>query len=81
VLAAAGREPSSVDRMLSVDAAPTFALISADYFLEVVERARSLGFTDVVVHWPVPGAPRYDAPESVMDDVAAVLSSVQKDAS
>jgi alkanesulfonate monooxygenase SsuD/methylene tetrahydromethanopterin reductase-like flavin-dependent oxidoreductase (luciferase family) len=77
VLAQAGRAPSSIDRMLSVDAAPTFALVSADYFLEVVERARLLGFTDVVVHWPVPGAPRYDAPESVMDDIAGVLASVQ----
>jgi hypothetical protein len=25
----------------------------------------------------VPGAPRYDAPESVMDDIAGVLASVQ----
>jgi len=76
VLAAADREPDSIDRMLSVDAAPTFSLVSAGYFAEVVGRARELGFTDVVVHWPVPGAPVYDAPESVLDDVAALLPTL-----
>ncbi len=72
-LAAAGREPSTLRRYLSVDAAPTFALVSGAYFEHVVGRAAALGFTDVVAHWPLPGAPVYDAPESVLDDVAALL--------
>jgi alkanesulfonate monooxygenase SsuD/methylene tetrahydromethanopterin reductase-like flavin-dependent oxidoreductase (luciferase family) len=72
-LAAAGRAPSSLRRYLSVDAAPTFALVSAAHLEDVVGRAAALGFTDVVAHWPLPGAPVYDAPESVLDEVAALL--------
>jgi alkanesulfonate monooxygenase SsuD/methylene tetrahydromethanopterin reductase-like flavin-dependent oxidoreductase (luciferase family) len=70
VLDAAGRDPSSIDRMLSVDAAPTFALVSVGYFEEVAGRAAALGFTDIVVHWPVPGAARYDAPQSMVEAIA-----------
>lgn len=77
VLAAAGRAPDSIDRMLSVDAATTFSLVSVAHFEDVVGRAAALGFTDVVVHWPVPGAPVYDAPESVLDDVAVLLPSLR----
>ena len=76
-LADAGREPSSLRRYLSVDAAPTFALVSASFFADVVHRAAALGFTDVVAHWPLPGQPAYDAPESVLDDVAALLPDLQ----
>jgi alkanesulfonate monooxygenase SsuD/methylene tetrahydromethanopterin reductase-like flavin-dependent oxidoreductase (luciferase family) len=78
VLAASGREPESVDRMLSVDAAPTFALAGLETFTDAVGRAAELGFTDVVVHWPLPGAPVYDAPESVLDEVAAALPAAQR---
>jgi alkanesulfonate monooxygenase SsuD/methylene tetrahydromethanopterin reductase-like flavin-dependent oxidoreductase (luciferase family) len=77
VLAAAGRDQASVRRMLSVDAAATFSLVSAAHFEEVVGRARELGFTDVVVHWPVPGAPVYDAPEPVLDEIAALLPALR----
>ncbi|WP_088317905.1 LLM class flavin-dependent oxidoreductase [Kineosporia sp. R_H_3] len=76
-LAADGRDPATLRRYLSVDAAPTFALVSAGYLEEVVGRAAALGFTDVVAHWPLPGAPVYDAPESVLDDVAALLPALQ----
>jgi alkanesulfonate monooxygenase SsuD/methylene tetrahydromethanopterin reductase-like flavin-dependent oxidoreductase (luciferase family) len=76
-LAAAGRDPRSVDRMLSLDASPTFALASVEYFTEAVGRAAELGFTDVVVHWPVPGAPVYDAPESRVEEIGAVLASLR----
>jgi alkanesulfonate monooxygenase SsuD/methylene tetrahydromethanopterin reductase-like flavin-dependent oxidoreductase (luciferase family) len=72
-LADAGRDGADVRRMLSLDAAATFALTSAAYFEQAVGRARELGFTDVVVHWPVPGAPVYDAPESRVEEVAALL--------
>jgi alkanesulfonate monooxygenase SsuD/methylene tetrahydromethanopterin reductase-like flavin-dependent oxidoreductase (luciferase family) len=64
-LAVTGRDPATLRRYLSADAAPTFALGSAGHF------------TDVVVHWPLPGAPVYDAPESVLDDVAAMLPSLR----
>jgi alkanesulfonate monooxygenase SsuD/methylene tetrahydromethanopterin reductase-like flavin-dependent oxidoreductase (luciferase family) len=77
VLVAAGREGSGVRRMLSVDAAPTFSLVSSAHFEDAVGRAWEAGFTDVVVHWPVPGAAVYDAPEPVLDDVAALLPAVR----
>ena len=76
VLAQTGRAPDSIDRMLSVDAAPTFSLVSLEKFRDTVGRARELGFTDVVVHWPVPGAPRYDAPESMVEALAAELDAL-----
>ena len=80
VLADAGRDPASIDRMLSVDATSTFSLASVAHFEDVVGRAADLRFTDVVVHWPVPGAAVYDAPESVLDDVAALLPSLRSPA-
>jgi alkanesulfonate monooxygenase SsuD/methylene tetrahydromethanopterin reductase-like flavin-dependent oxidoreductase (luciferase family) len=73
VLAEAGREPASVRRMLSVDAAPTYSLVSAAHFEDVAGRAADLGFTDIVVHWPLPGEPVYDAPESILDEIAPLL--------
>jgi alkanesulfonate monooxygenase SsuD/methylene tetrahydromethanopterin reductase-like flavin-dependent oxidoreductase (luciferase family) len=77
-LADAGRDPAGVRRMLSLDAAATFALTSAGYFEEAAGRAGELGFTDVVVHWPVPGAPVYDAPESRVEEIAALLPSLRE---
>ena len=77
VMDEAGRDPLTVDRMLSVDAAPTFSLTSLETFTDAVGRAAELGFSDVVVHWPLPGAPVYAAPESVLDDVAAALPAVR----
>ncbi len=76
-LTASGRT-APIDRMLSVDAAPTFSLASLETFRDVVGRAAQLGFTDVVVHWPVPGALRYDAPESMVEAVAAELSTLRR---
>jgi alkanesulfonate monooxygenase SsuD/methylene tetrahydromethanopterin reductase-like flavin-dependent oxidoreductase (luciferase family) len=52
VLHAAGRDPSSVDRYLSLDAAPAYSLSSVAAFTDAVGRAAELGFTDVVAHWP-----------------------------
>jgi hypothetical protein len=44
---------------------------------EVAGRAAALGFTDVVVHWPVPGARVYDAPESRVEEIAALLPGLR----
>ena len=77
VLDDAGRDRASIDRLLSVDAASTFSLVSAQCFEDVVGRAAQLRFTDVVVHWPVPGGAVYDADESVLDDVAALLPGLR----
>jgi hypothetical protein len=77
-LADAGRARADVRRMLSLDAAGTFSLISAGYFEEAAGRAERLGFTDVVVHWPVPGAPVYDAPESRVEEIAGLLPRLRQ---
>lgn len=72
----AGRDPAGVDRYLNVDASPRFALESVGVFEESVGRARELGFTDVVVHWPrVDGV--YAGSEAVLEQVAARLDRVR----
>ena len=76
VLAASGRR-AGIDRLLSLDAAATFSLVSAQHFEDAVRRAGELGFTDVVVHWPVPGGARYDADEAVLDRVAELLPGLR----
>ncbi len=57
------------DRYLSLDASGTTALQSAGFFAEQVGRARELGFTDVIVHWPRPEDP-YRADPAVLDHIA-----------
>jgi alkanesulfonate monooxygenase SsuD/methylene tetrahydromethanopterin reductase-like flavin-dependent oxidoreductase (luciferase family) len=69
-LAAAGRNPSDVDRYLQLDAAPVYSLSSAAYFAEAVGQAGELGFTDVLAHWPR-AASWYTGSESVLEKVAA----------
>lgn len=69
-VAAAGRDPSTVDRYLSVDASGVYSLASVDAFTEAVGRAEQAGFTDVLVHWPRP-ADWYAGEEAVLESVAA----------
>ncbi|NCT90285.1 LLM class flavin-dependent oxidoreductase [Cellulomonas sp. APG4] len=76
VAAAAGRDPATIDRYLNVDASPTYALASVDAFEDAVGRARELGFTDLVVHWPRDGAP-YAGSETVLEQVAARLGALR----
>ncbi|MEV4480017.1 LLM class flavin-dependent oxidoreductase [Micromonospora coxensis] len=71
-LAAAGRDPATLDRYLSLDSAPVFSLSSADFFAEQVARAAALGFTDVVTHWPRASS-WYAGDEEVLVDVATRL--------
>ncbi|MBO0983803.1 LLM class flavin-dependent oxidoreductase [Rathayibacter sp. SD072] len=51
-LEAAGRDPGTLERHLSLDSGPHFSLESVDVFDEMVGRAAELGFTDVISHWP-----------------------------
>ena len=67
-LDAAGRERASIQRYLSLDAAPVFSLSSLDAFRDAVDRAAALGFTDVIAHWPRSGGP-YEGRESVLEKV------------
>jgi alkanesulfonate monooxygenase SsuD/methylene tetrahydromethanopterin reductase-like flavin-dependent oxidoreductase (luciferase family) len=57
------------DRYLMLDSAPRFSLSSAAFFESQVERAASLGFTDVITHWPRPSS-WYEGDEAVLDEVA-----------
>jgi alkanesulfonate monooxygenase SsuD/methylene tetrahydromethanopterin reductase-like flavin-dependent oxidoreductase (luciferase family) len=71
-LAAAGRDPGSVDRYLNLDSSPVYSLSSADAFTDAVGRARELGFTDVVTHWPRASS-WYAGDEKVLETVAGLL--------
>ncbi|MFB9234758.1 LLM class flavin-dependent oxidoreductase [Plantactinospora siamensis] len=69
-LAAVGREPGTLDRYLSLDAAPVFSLSSVQAFEDAVGRAADLGFTDVVTHWPRESS-WYAGDEAVLERVAS----------
>jgi len=68
-LADADRPPDDLDRYLVLDTLRPSAL-TAEEFAESVDRARDLGFTDVVFHWPRPGEP-FAGDERLLDDIAA----------
>jgi alkanesulfonate monooxygenase SsuD/methylene tetrahydromethanopterin reductase-like flavin-dependent oxidoreductase (luciferase family) len=53
-LLAAGREPGTVQRYLSVDASGAFGPSSVEHLRDVLGRAGELAFDEVVVHWPRP---------------------------
>ncbi|WBB82456.1 LLM class flavin-dependent oxidoreductase [Micromonospora sp. WMMD882] len=76
-LDAAGRDPATLDRYLSLDAAPVFSLSSADFFTEAVGRAAALGFTDVVTHWPRLSS-WYAGDEHVLAEVAERLAELRR---
>jgi alkanesulfonate monooxygenase SsuD/methylene tetrahydromethanopterin reductase-like flavin-dependent oxidoreductase (luciferase family) len=65
-----GRSSEAIPRYLSLDAAPVYSLSSVDAFADAVGRARELGFTDVVSHWPRPSG-WYAGDEAILNDVAA----------
>ncbi|TWG14339.1 LLM class flavin-dependent oxidoreductase [Actinoplanes teichomyceticus] len=71
-LAAAGRAPESVARYLNLDSSPVFSLSSLDAFQEATGRARELGFTDVITHWPRQSS-WYAGEEKILEAVAAEL--------
>ncbi len=71
-LVAADREPASVPKYVSLDAAGPYSLSSLAYLTDAVGRAADLGFTDVIVHWPRPDGP-YAGDERVLETVAADL--------
>jgi hypothetical protein len=75
VLAETGRDPVTLRRYLSVDGGG-YALSSAGRFADAVGRARDLGFTDVVTHWPrAEGV--YAGDEAVLEQVAADLGELR----
>jgi alkanesulfonate monooxygenase SsuD/methylene tetrahydromethanopterin reductase-like flavin-dependent oxidoreductase (luciferase family) len=71
-LTASGRDPATVPRYLSLDAAGVYALSSLGYLADAAGRAEELGFTDVVTHWPRPDGP-YAGQESALAAAAEQL--------
>ena len=62
------------DRYVMLDSAPVFSLSSASFFEDQLGRARELGFTDAITHWPRPRS-WYAGDEAVLDEVAPLISS------
>ena len=75
-VAAAGRPAGTVDRYLALDSAPVFSLSSVDAFTDAVGRARELGFTDVVTHWPRMSG-WYAGDEKILEKVAGMLPQLR----
>lgn len=73
---AAGRPREGLARTLSFDSEARTSLASVDAFEDAVGRARELGFTDVVAHWPRPQG-IYAAEERVLDEVAGRLDALR----
>jgi alkanesulfonate monooxygenase SsuD/methylene tetrahydromethanopterin reductase-like flavin-dependent oxidoreductase (luciferase family) len=71
-LVAGGRETASFRRYLNLDSSPQFSLASRGVFEEMAGRAESLGFTDVITHWPRRDGP-YAGSVAVLEDVASEL--------
>jgi alkanesulfonate monooxygenase SsuD/methylene tetrahydromethanopterin reductase-like flavin-dependent oxidoreductase (luciferase family) len=67
-----GRDPASVQRYLSVDASRAFGLSSVEHLRDVLGRAESLRFDEVVVHWPRPDGV-YAGDVGVLERAAAEL--------
>ena len=66
----AGRDPSAIDRYLSLDSGGIYSLSSMSVFERQLERAAELGFTDVVSHWPRADG-IYAGSVDVLEEVAA----------
>jgi hypothetical protein len=75
-LVAAGRDLGSLDRYLNLDSGAAYSLSSLEAFRDAVGRARELGFTDVIAHWPR-ATRHYVGDEAVLEAVAAELSSLR----
>ena len=69
-LAAEGREPTDVQRYLSVDSSGAFGPSSVEHLRDVLGRAEALGFDEVVVHWPRPDGV-YAGDVGVLEQAAA----------
>jgi alkanesulfonate monooxygenase SsuD/methylene tetrahydromethanopterin reductase-like flavin-dependent oxidoreductase (luciferase family) len=53
---AAGRDVTELDKVLVHGSAPKEPLTSVDAFVDWAGRHRALGFTELVLHWPVPNS-------------------------
>ncbi|HET7530736.1 MAG TPA: LLM class flavin-dependent oxidoreductase [Mycobacteriales bacterium] len=74
ICAAAGRDPSTLGRMVSTGGQLTDGLESEQAFTDIVGRYADAGVTDVIVHWPRPTEP-YRGDDSRL---AEILTAVRK---
>jgi alkanesulfonate monooxygenase SsuD/methylene tetrahydromethanopterin reductase-like flavin-dependent oxidoreductase (luciferase family) len=75
--AAEGRDPTTIDRTLSLDSDEgRYSLASVGAFEDAVGRAGELGFTDVISHWPRERG-IYEGSESVLEEVAGRLPALR----
>ncbi|MEO6145427.1 MAG: LLM class flavin-dependent oxidoreductase [Dermatophilaceae bacterium] len=65
-----GRATSTFDRYLNLDSSPRYSLASVALFEEMTGRARELGFTDLITHWPRTDGP-YAGDVTVLETVAS----------
>ncbi|UQU67006.1 LLM class flavin-dependent oxidoreductase [Couchioplanes caeruleus] len=63
-------------RILNLDSSPVYSLSSPDAFEDAVGRARELGFTDVLSHWPRASS-WYAGDEKVLETVAPMLQRLR----
>ncbi len=52
--AEAGRDPTTIDRVLLTGTSTVAPLGSLDAFVDFAGRVAELGIDEIVVHWPVP---------------------------
>jgi alkanesulfonate monooxygenase SsuD/methylene tetrahydromethanopterin reductase-like flavin-dependent oxidoreductase (luciferase family) len=69
--AAAGRDVAELDKILLTGFTPDRAqpLRSVDAFVDFAGRHRELGFTEIVIHWPIPDSD-FAADEKVFEKIA-----------
>lgn len=68
----AGRDPAGIDRILLTGFTPDRGrpLESLDAFVDFAGRHRELGFTEIVIHWPIPDSD-FAADQAVFEKIAA----------
>lgn len=74
--AAEGRDPQTMDRMLSLDSDARYSLASVGAFEDAVGRAGELGFTDVVSHRPRAHG-LYAGSDAVLEEAARRLPALR----
>ncbi|MEU8974689.1 LLM class flavin-dependent oxidoreductase [Streptomyces monashensis] len=69
--AAAGRDVAELDKVLLTGFTPDRSrpLRSVDAFVDFAGRHRELGFTEIVIHWPIPDSD-FAADEKVFEEIA-----------
>jgi alkanesulfonate monooxygenase SsuD/methylene tetrahydromethanopterin reductase-like flavin-dependent oxidoreductase (luciferase family) len=72
VCAATGRDPRTINRMVSTGGQLASGLASTQAFADAVGAYREAGVTDVIVHWPRP-TPPYQGDDSTLLDILQTI--------